>query len=232
LSTSGSLSQLTIPEIFRNLLEQQLSGKLRVSCGPFKKVVYFEKGQPAGASSSDPADSLGEVLVRRGRITRDQLVKALASVQSLKEAGKALVAIGAIPPDDLLASLQLQAHEIVLSLFTLPDGSYVFEPGEASGEEVVRLRLKAETILKEGARRMTDPRMLLRALGSMEATIEAAAGGGLSLPLEQREELLLAAMRRGRQSVREICQRSKLPALHTCQALVAFVASGTARRVS
>jgi hypothetical protein len=233
LSTSGSLSQLTIIEIFKNLLEQQLTGRLRITAGPWRKVIYFERGHPVFATSSDPADSIGELLVRCGTIRREQLLDAIGKSASLKEVGKTLVSLGLLKPEALIPNLQVQAAAIILSLFALPEGSFVFEPGEVDGEDVIKLKLKTEDLLKEGARRMTDPRLLLRALGSLDATIEARSenGSGLRLSLDPKEESLLLALRGGRSSVRDICQRSKLPALATCQALIAFMAVGAASRV-
>ena len=236
MSQSGSFAQLTGPEILRNVIVAASTGRLKVASGPYRRVVWFDKGRAVFATSTHPEEGFGEILVKAGKLGSDQLRQALAAAPSSRKVGAKLVELKLVSPPDLFWATNQQVREIILSLFTLSDGSFVFEEVDLATEDILRLNLKTETLVREGVKRMSDPRLLLRALGSIDGRMEAGTAGGptapAAFPLDAREKSLLDSIRRGPSSVRELCRRSGMPAIEACQTLVTLVAAGAARRAS
>ena len=234
MSNSGSFAELTTPEILRNLFTSAATGRLKVSSGHYRRTVYFDRGRPTYAVSSHPEESFGEVLVQAGRASTEQIRLALSKTPSMKKIGATLVEMGVIQPQDLLWAAAEQVRQIVLALFTLQDGTWIFEEGDFSGDDILRLPIKIDLLFREGVRRIADPRLLLRSLGSMEVQLEASANGnGKPQPtfaLDERERGLLESIRRGPSTVRDLCRGSGMPAIDACRTLVTLVAAGAARR--
>jgi len=231
--TSGNLEQVTAADIFRQLLASGVTGRLRVTGGGERRTVYFENGRPVYAVSSAIPERLGEILVRFGRITQAQLLDGLKLATVAKRVGTILVEQGAIAPHDLVWGIKLQVKEIILSLFTLESGTFRFEVTPLDDENIVKLNLKPQTLIQEGVRRITNPKVLLRRLGTLDGFLEVSrhskpeVGG---VPLEEAERGLFESIRGRRFTVRDICQRSKLPSLETCRFLVMLLGLGLATR--
>lgn len=110
----------TLATVLQEISDAGLTGALRFDDGDVIKVIYVSAGHLAFASSSLPADRLGPVLVRSGRLTQAQLDAATARAAGGAGLGKALVELGSLTPRDLLEGCKLQVVEIVRSLRDRP----------------------------------------------------------------------------------------------------------------
>lgn len=145
----GTLDHYYIADVFSALFQKKRTGALRLEKDSYLKIVYIADGQIAYASSNAKFDRLGEVLVRRGMLTREQLDDAMKRVEPGKSLGKVLVEIGYLSPKELVLGARLQVYTILDSLFQWDDGVYHFNEGPLP-PQVVNLKIHIPSIVIDG----------------------------------------------------------------------------------
>ncbi|MCS7313731.1 MAG: hypothetical protein NZ742_12595, partial [Acidobacteria bacterium] len=107
-----------------------------------------QDGQVAYASSNAQSDRLGEVLVRHGLLTPEQLDDALKRLQPDVSLGKVLVQLGYLSPKELVQGAHLQVAAVVDSLFQWTEGTYHFMEGPLP-KQVVNLHIPLPALVLE-----------------------------------------------------------------------------------
>jgi len=158
--TGGAFGFLTAPGLFRDLLARKATGQFVAYQGETIKKVFFKSGFILYATSSLTADRLGDILLARGMITRDQYEESASQVLATgRKQGTVLVQIGALAPKDLFRGLIAQVREIVVSLCAWDEGNWHFFEGLPPQEDIVSLRLHPAGLIFEGlALTAADPR--------------------------------------------------------------------------
>ncbi len=158
--TSGAIGFLTAAALLRDLLVRKATGQLVAHRGEIIKKVFFKSGFVLYATSNVEADRLGNVLLARGMITRDQYEESASQVIATgRKQGTVLVQIGALTPKDLFRGLIAQVREIVVSMFGWDTGNWRFIEGPPYQEDIVSLRLNPAGLIFEGlALNAADPR--------------------------------------------------------------------------
>ena len=139
MAIKGSLREAALPDVIQLLFLGRRSGCLAVADRQSHASVYFENGWVIHAAIVNRRDRLGDVLMRSGRITPQQLEQAI-QMQGLshgRRLGAILVELGAIGRDDLAAAVHRQVEEAVYTLFTWNSGTFSFEPGMEPEPEVI-----------------------------------------------------------------------------------------------
>lgn len=147
---SGRIRNVPLPELMQGLSEQRASGTLSVHRGPVRKSIFFKHGQIIFAISNDVQDRLGEVLVKSGFLTRENLEVALDLYRrnaGLKKIGAILVENGFVSPKQLFTGLKTQVKDIIYSLFLWDDAEYRFE--ERLAPDVIQLQLNLKEMIAE-----------------------------------------------------------------------------------
>lgn len=150
LSLSGDFRDTPFSDVVAVLRLQKASGTLTCSAQGSVKSVHVKTGQIIFATSQDEKDRLGEILVRTGKITRPQLVKALEAHRKsagLKKIGAVFVEQGLVTPKDLFQGLKFQVRSIIHDLFLLAEGTYRFDESMPPG--VIPLQIDMEELLRE-----------------------------------------------------------------------------------
>jgi uncharacterized protein DUF4388 len=154
LQPQGSLADTNCCEVLASRCKGAQTGVL-IAQGPGgEKSVYLEKGRIVFAASKDPDDRLGELLLTRGAVTREQLDQASVHVRPGKRLGTILVELGYLPAAELPRWVLEQVKEIIYSLFSWGDGKYRFEAGPLPSGEVIVLRISTAEIFLSGLRRV------------------------------------------------------------------------------
>lgn len=147
ISLSGNIRDYSLPQILEYLLRLKKTGILRIKNTGIEKAIYMKDGQIVFATSNLIEDRLGEMLVRAGKVTPQQLTTA---GKILKESGRKLGAImvdaGFITPKTLFWGLKFQVKEIIYSLFILDEGDYKYTDGGYSDDIIVLYIDTAELI--------------------------------------------------------------------------------------
>ena len=220
----GTLGALPLPELVRELATAGATGVLSVTSGRARKALYLSNGTVVFATSNVPADRLGEVLVRAGKISKEQNELSLRALAAGKRQGRVLVEMGALSPGDLWSAVQSQVEEIVYSIFRWGDGKFHFEESALPDRERITVDLDVTTLVLEGLRRV-DAGGWVRAHqpdGHLVLQRAESPCEGLLAPYEEHVYSLID----GERSVIEICHESEIGDNETLKLLYAFLATG------
>lgn len=220
----GSLALCDFPTLIQTLYACRWTGTATLTLGGVGKSVFLEEGRLVFASSTSVDDRLGELLLRRGRITLRQLTEAGTGLGSGKRLGAVLVEQGALAPKDLVRGVVEHTQEIIYSLFQWTEGRYRLQDGRAASGEAITLRISTPAAIMDGVRRIESWSRITRAVGGIDARYTRADGYELvaseaGLPAEI---LMLLTDLDGTQSVGELCERSELPDFEVCRCLWGF----------
>jgi hypothetical protein len=151
---TGNLNAIYLSQILQHLQSIRATGVLTVEHDSQVKSIHLKEGQIVFASSNLEQDRLGEMLLKAGKLTRQQYAQ---SVEVLKATGKrqgaVLVELGFLTPKELFDGLKYQILEILYSLFLLTEGGYRFVAGELP-RHVIPLEIELLTFLTEAIKRI------------------------------------------------------------------------------
>jgi len=165
----GDLSSFSLGEIFQSLAINNHTGTLKiVSANRTEKLIFFSQGE-ISLFSHGSAEGLriGEVLVRNGALTNDDLRKALAEQKKTKELlGRLLMRSGLIDEDDIRGALRTKIQEEVYDLFLWTEGVFEFHMGSCPEElfdemqKSVSVSINTNSVIMEGLRRLDEWQVL------------------------------------------------------------------------
>jgi tetratricopeptide (TPR) repeat protein len=161
VALEGPLKEFHIQDVFQLLDLGRKSGVLRVTSELRQTAgtVSFERGGVVAATLGRDPQPIGARLVRQGKISADELERALALQHSgdSRRLGDILVASGAIARRELDRQLKAQIEEAIFELLGWSEGYFRFEDG-APCEGVVEapVRIPTEGLLMEAARRSDE----------------------------------------------------------------------------
>lgn len=234
---AGSLAALTVPEVVQFVFTSLKTGVLLLSFGREedraaagdrpdqlrRKSVYFRDGQVVFASSSDPADRLGHVLVRAGLIAFEDLERCSPLVRGGRPLGQVLVDEGLLSSAQLYGGITLQVREILLDAFVETVGTFAFLEGPHDERNAVKLPERMRDLLLEGMKRVEEAERLVAELGGRDAVLSRAdPAGDVPGPFEAR---LVEAVD-GRRTLAEAAHRAGLGLLDALRAATALVGAG------
>lgn len=81
-ATRGSLATTSLPHLLFRGLEKRFSGILALQRGKVQKEIYILSGHPIFVESNIRAETLGQLLLKRGGITPAEHERVLADLQS------------------------------------------------------------------------------------------------------------------------------------------------------
>ncbi len=223
----GTLARLPLPELLRELQTSGATGILSLSEEGARKALYLRAGRVVFATSNQTRDRLGEVLLREGKISREQNETSARALANGRRQGRALIDLGALTPDELWSAVQAQVREIVLDVLQWNQGSFHFEESVLPERERITVDLDVTELVLEGVRR-ADPSGPLRArYPDQQLVLEtvAAPAEGLLHPWEQHELSLVD----GERSVLEVAHESEAGEAPTLRALYGLLCAGIVR---
>lgn len=233
LARAGRLEQTSLPAALRPLVRQKKTGLLRLTRGRAIKTVYLLEGRLIFATSNDPDDRLGEMLLRKGLIGYRALEESVAAIQKGKRQGTILVESGEIRSRDLVEGVTEQVQEIIYSLFEWEDGEWQFEEGDLPSREVIVLRMSTGDLVRQGIRRVQRWSRIRAGVGALGQRYVLSAEaptllGSLSLT---QEELNLVAALDGATSLQEILSSARGGDFGVCRAVWGLWSAGLLDRV-
>jgi curved DNA-binding protein CbpA len=153
----GSLSNFNISDVLLGIRKGGKTGVFHVIHDPAHRNIYVKEGDMTFASSNQEAERFGDMLVSKGKLTTQQYAQA---VEIMKKTGKrlgiVLVDIGNIQPDEMRLEVKNHVENIILRLFDLRDGEFMFKEGPLPSDESVELRLSAANLIYRGIKGITD----------------------------------------------------------------------------
>ncbi len=153
----GDLARIQLPDLLSFLSMIRGSGKLALRRDRLERSIHWKEGEIIFAVSNSPEHSLGQFLLRNGKITVAQYEDSTRRVTPQTRHGKLLVQMGAISPKDLWWGVKNQVLEIIYSLFGWKEGIFAFTEGvdELLNERIV-LSINTPSVIMEGIRRLDE----------------------------------------------------------------------------
>ena len=234
MAIKGSLKEASLPDVLQLLALGRKSGCLAVADRQNFGYIYFDEGRICFASIVNRRDRLGDLLVKNGRITQDQLQQAVDLQEELRDQklGEILVNSGAIKRTDLEDYIRLQIEEAVYYLFTWSSGTFNFEAGVRPERQDLLVNINPESLLLEGARRVDEWGLIEKKIPSFDLIFsvdtEHLTSAGVQLSLEQER---LVPLLDGRRDVHRLVEDSGLVEFEVGKALYGLITAGFAHRV-
>jgi serine/threonine protein kinase len=152
------------------------TGVLLASRGAHRKDVYVREGRLLHVATSEPEELLGEYLVARELLDRNELEFALAVLPRFGgRLGEALGALGLVDPVRLFREIQNQGRDRVAELFRWKTGELRFHLGEQPSQVEFPLELALGAVFEAGVERAFDHQALHARFADAGVEIEAAA---------------------------------------------------------
>jgi hypothetical protein len=159
--------------LLARMFAQGATGRVAFRRDDVEAVVFFDRGRPVFASSNEPSDRMGELLLREGKITASQYERCQTVVaESGRRMGEILVDFGYLKRRELLPAVRRHVEDIIYSLFAWERGSYAILHDSEPCAERIRLSRHAASLILEGIRRKLDRTTLERLIGSTTTVIE------------------------------------------------------------
>jgi len=116
-----------------------------------RKELYFVAGRLHHVASSNASELLGEYLVRRGKLEREELDLALAVLPRYGgRMGDTLISMGLVGPVDIFRAIREQGRDRVADLFLWRTGTVSFYRGQTAPHVEFPLDLELPTLMLAG----------------------------------------------------------------------------------
>ncbi len=208
----GTLSLINFADIIRDLHLTRRTGLLRLTRDRELRAVFVEQGDLVFALSNLPHERLGDFLLARDLITREQYEAAVQKPNAKQRFGQVLVEMGVMSRETVEAQARQHLTEIILAAFEWESGEFAFEEGTRAAHDV-KLNLLTPNLILMGVRRMTNDAVVRRALGPTTQFIELSPDAMTQLQratLDGTEGFVLSRIT-GRMTIDELVLISGVP---------------------
>jgi hypothetical protein len=207
----GDLAVIQLPDVLSFLAMIRGNGKLVLRQKELERSIFWKDGEVVFATSNSFEHTLGQFLLRNGRITPDEYEQSRQKISPQMRHGKILVQMGAISPKDLWWGVKNQAFEIIYSLFSWKEGHFSFldSPDELTGERIV-LQANASSVIMEGVRRLDESARIRERISSLNMVFDKTGETPNFEELEMSEhEIRLYEAINGRFTIRDLIRQSE-----------------------
>jgi CheY-like chemotaxis protein len=236
---AGDLAMVSIADVLLLLQDRGHTGTVNLTQGRAQMDIYLGQGRVEFAGAHGVADEflLGSFLVRGGHLSPETLAQALAERKQAgggELLGAYLCRHGLLTAAALRKAMGKQTAALVFESLRWGSGRFSFRPATEL-PEVARdaaLGLAVDGLILEGLRRVEEWRVIEQEIGDFDMTFVrnedklAAFGRGQLL----REEVAIAELVNGRNTVRDLIQISKMGSYDVTQVLFRLLRSKLIRR--
>lgn len=217
----GDLSAVALPDVLTFVSMIRHTGKMVFRQKEDQRITLWSEGEIVFATSNSPRDSLGDFLLRNGKISEEQYRESLKKLAPGVRHGKLLVQMGILSPKDLWWGVRHQVLEIVYSLFTWKEGKFEVMEKEVEVSERITLSMTTANIVMEGIRRIDETALISEKITSQKIVYRPVRGAAAKIAdLELNEdELALFEEIDGKRSVRDLVRKVDLTEFEILQGL-------------
>lgn len=149
----GSLSSYRLSDILTGIQRTGKTGMLQIDINSLTKKIFFKHGDVIFSSSTQEDERLGKILINAGKINPYQFNKALELMRKTKKRlGTALLELGYLTMGELVWAVRYQVEKIILNLFKLEKGSFIFKGESLPIDEAIIMKLRTADIIYRGVK--------------------------------------------------------------------------------
>ena len=234
MAIKGSLKEASLPDVIQLLFLGRRTGCLALADQHNFGTIHLDEGQIIYASIVNRRDRLGDILLRSGRITQEQLENAIKAQKDDREhkLGEILVGLNVLSRAELENYMRIQIEEAVYYLFTWTSGTFNFEAGVRPEREDFLVRISPEAMLLEGARRVDEWSLIEKKVPSFDLIFSVDQQHiTQSAPTLSAEQQRLLPLIDGTRDVQQLIDESDLVEFEVGKALFGLITAGFAHRV-
>ncbi|MEO1173192.1 MAG: DUF4388 domain-containing protein, partial [Myxococcota bacterium] len=220
-----------IATLLHQIWRRQVTGQVELSSHHHQKALFFERGHPVNAHSSQIHDRMEEYLYRAGKITRTQYQEVrVKGLRAPRKIASYLVTEGYLKPSELFEVVRGHLESILFSIFEFEDGEYRYVADRAPEDDRVMLDLHPRAIVVEGIRRKyTLPRLMER-VGAPSSLLGPKDGATIDMDTLGLgpDDRLVVRLVDGTRNIEDIVFSTGLGAQRVYQVLAALLATESA----
>ena len=233
----GYLHHILLIDLLQLLSLSGQTGTLELRQGWNSRTIYFQEGRLIAISLGTRPMTLGELLIKAGWLTTQQVEFLVLRTRQTGQPFRALLLeSGLVSEDDLRTLSDHQMEEAIYSLFLWRNCSFRFYWGEAQNVDLERtlpVDVSSERLIMEGARRVDEWSHLSPLIPSLRMVFHPTTQVEFIAPphleaLNSRDRRVLV-MLDGRSDVVALAGRTGLSRLEVMRGLAALVSAGLAR---
>ena len=158
MALKGNLRDFNTTQLLNLVNLARKTGKLTVAGQNQNACLYFREGRLIHASANTNEDHLAAMLVKTGKLTRDQAnaVNSQSGSTSDRVLGKYLMDSRMVSRDDIVQGVKDYMLGIVYDLFTWTDGEFYFEQNSLPASDRITVPLNLDNVILEGSRRIQE----------------------------------------------------------------------------
>ena len=222
---TGMLNNYRLSDILIGFQKLGNTGVLRIDTASSTKKVYFKQGDVIFSASNHKDERLGEILLEIGKINTEQYNKSVELMKSTgKRQGTVLVELGYLTPAELIWSVRYQVENIILNLFNLDEGTFIFEDNPLPIEEIITLKLSTGNLIYHGIKSIKDIEKISRNCPPVNSVLYYSSNPlnlFQEITLDDRERKLLSLID-GNRTIQDIIVMSPLDESETLKTIYAL----------
>ncbi|MDM8519128.1 DUF4388 domain-containing protein [Anaerolineales bacterium HSG6] len=212
MALKGNLKDFSTTQLLNLVNLARKTGKLNISQDGSSAYLYFKEGRLVHATNSSDGGYLMAMLVKTGKLTREQagVANKKSSSSSDKVVGKYLMDSKLVTREDIVQGVKDYMLEIVYDLFTWNLGDFFFEQNSLPSGNRITMPLNLDNVILEGSRRIQESDRLqdeLPDLGKIALKITDKPLRGVKLT---QDDWRVISHIHPRNSVKQIAQNNKM----------------------
>jgi tetratricopeptide (TPR) repeat protein len=193
MAIEGPLKELSIQDVLQLLQLADKTGVLTVRSERLndEAIVHFSRGDIVFAVRRRSTRRLGQLLIRAGKLTQRELDRALELQRAdpTRRLAEILLEMGSITEDELERQLRFQMEETIYELMAWDEGYFKFEERTEIAAQRLLSRVRVDSLLMEGARRIDEwTRLESKVPGPETIPVLAPVSDREATPLDLRTE--------------------------------------------
>jgi hypothetical protein len=228
MELQGNVEKFQLSDIFQLLSACRKSGTLGIQRGEEVIMVYFQDGNIIFAHNPYNRLRLGELLLKKGRITPEQLSQITQLQKELKgkkRIGEMLIKEGLITRKQLEGLVRLQVEEVIYALLKWDKGNFKFYESRYPTQEEITIKISTENLILESVRRFDELERLKEKLPPFDTVLglapaEDERGKDINLRPDEWNLLTLVDSHRDIKKVLEDSRMDKIEVLKNLAGLL------------
>lgn len=224
------MKTVSFSDILQLLATGKKTGILQVSTSARQKEVAFRDGNIIHASSTNSSeDLLGNLLLKRGKISKVDLEKAISlHKQTGRQLGMTLVDMDLFDKSEVVECLKMQIEEIVYNLFSWQEGEFKFTEDTLPPKMPYTVELNTVNVIMEGTRRIDEWIEIQRVLPPDDVKLKLSqtpktSKNEITLSLD---EFRILSLINGERTLPDLIEVSSCGEFVTCRALYRLIVAG------